>query len=159
MTRIILLLLSSCLITSNQVFALPLNYQTSDTVSLATRFKEKMVAFKKQNKRQIHKFITVDSSITFGSNGEKTFLTSVLIFDKACNQNLWFYFDSIGLFRVTIAERKRPIGEKRKKSVSTYYYENDLAVYKIEGIVKYDPTNLLFQAKYYIDLATQYLNS
>lgn len=117
-----------------------------------------MIQFKNQNKVQLYEFNGSDSSILFGSNKQKTFLTSVRVLDKTRNENRWYFFDSDGLFRVTIAERKRPDGVKRKKSTSSYYFENGVVVYKIEEAIKYEPSKLLLEAKKYLDLASQYLN-
>ena len=158
MSKYFLIFLSTCLATQIQASAFQINFQPLDTNGLEIRLKEKMIQFKKQNKLQVYKFAGSDSSIIFGSNKQKTFLTSVMILDKTRNENRWYYFDSDGLFRVTIAERKRPNGVKRKKSTSSYYFENGVVTYKIEEAKKYEPTKLSLEAKNYLDLATQYLN-
>jgi hypothetical protein len=158
MLKYFLIFITTCLVTNIQASTFQINYQRLDTNGLETRLKEKMIQFKKQNKLQLYKFVNPDSSIVFGSNKQKTFLTSVMVLDKTRNENRWYYFDSDGLFRVSIAERQRPNGTRRKKSTSSYYFENGVFVYKIEEEIKYEPTKLLSEANNYLDLATRYIN-
>ena len=116
--------------------------------------------FKKQNKVQIHRFESRDSTITFGSNKQKSFLTSVLLLNKTHNENKWFFYDSNGIFRISIAEQKPPKEEpKRKKFICSYYFANDSLTYKIENGKKFDITDLLIEAKKYQELAVQYLQT
>lgn len=158
MLKCFLIFITTCLVTKIQASACLINFQVPDTTGLESRLKKKMIQFKNQNKVQLYEFNGSDSSILFGSNKQKTFLTSVRVLDKTRNENRWYFFDSDGLFRVTIAERKRPDGVKRKKSTSSYYFENGVVVYKIEEAIKYEPSKLLLEAKKYLDLASQYLN-
>ena len=135
-------------------------HQYSDTVDVPNLMKERMRSFKHQNKVQIYRYENSDSTILFGSNKQKSFLTSVMILDKFHNENRWFYFDSTGVFRVTIADRKQTqMSDKKKKSTSTYYFENANVVYKIEDYKKYNPSDLIYEATRYLELAIPYLKA
>jgi len=130
----------------------------TDTIDITSRIAERMRSFKQQNKVQIYKYENSDSTILFGSNKQRSFLTSVMILDKVRNENRWFYFDSLGVFRVTIAERKRTqMDDKKKKSTSSYYFENTHVIYKIEDDKKYNTSDLINEARRYQKLAIPYL--
>ena len=140
------------------VTAAQIGNKPTDTIDITSRIKEQMRSFKQQNKVQIYKYENSDSTILFGSNKRRSFLTSVMILDKVHNENRWFYFDSTGVFRVTIADRKpTQIGDKRKKSTSSYYFENGSLVYKIEDDKRYNTSDLKYESKRYQELAIPYL--
>lgn len=137
-----------------------ISYKPSDTLDVTSRMKERMRSFKHQNKVQIFRYETSDSTILFGSNKRRSFLTSVMILDKLHNENRWFYFDSTGVFRVTIAGRKRTqMTDKKKKSTSSYYFENATVVYKIEDDKKHNTIDLIYEANRYQELAIPYLKA
>src|SRR5688572_4837969 len=103
-------LLINYMILSSIVFhgnASQIDNKPADTIDITSRITERWRNFKQQNKVQIYKYENSDSTILFGSNKQRSFLTSVMILDKVSNENRWFYFDSLGVFKVTIAERKR----------------------------------------------------
>jgi hypothetical protein len=140
------------------VTAAQIGNKPTDTIDITSRIKERMRSFKQQNKVQIYKYENSDSTILFGSNKQRSFLTSVMILDKVRNENRWFYFDSLGVFRVTIAERKRTqMDDKKKKSTSSYYFENTHVIYKIEEDKKYNTSDLINEAKRYQELAIPHL--
>ena len=135
--------------------ASPFGHQSSDTIDVPSRMKERMRSFKHQNKVQIYRYENSDSTILFGSNKQRSFLTSVMILDKFHNENRWFYFDSTGVFRITITDRKRT--QMNVKSTSSYYFENANVVYKIEDGKKYNTSDLIYEATRYQELAIPYL--
>lgn len=135
-----------------------LAYNSADTTDIKSFIADRLRNFKKQNKVQIYRYETADSIIVFGSNKGRTFLTSVMIFGKSHNENKWFYFDSTGVFRITIASRKRiKLGNKKRRTVSSYYFKNANVVYKIEEDKKYNIPDLLLDSKRFQVLASSYL--
>jgi len=57
----------------NKVFAFQVNYKSTDTHDLRTRIANKMWEFNKENKIQVNKFYSHDSTIVFGRNKLKSF--------------------------------------------------------------------------------------
>ena len=150
----------SCFLINASGNASQIHYKQADTTNPESSIKEQMRNFKKQNKVQIHRFESRDSTITFGSNKQKSFLTSVLLLNKTHNENKWFFYDSNGIFRISIAEQKPPKEEpKRKKFICSYHFANDSLIHKIENGKKFDITDLLIEAKKYQELAVQYLQT
>ena len=137
-----------------------MHYKQADTTNPESSIKEQMRNFKKQNRVQIHRFESRDSTITLGSNKKRSFLTSVMILNEARNENKWFFYDSNGVFRISIAERKRTKEQpKRKKFICSYYFANDNLIYKIEYGKNFEITGLLIEANKYQELAIQYLQT
>lgn len=134
--------------------------KATDTSTIISRITERMRNFKQQNKVQIYRYESSDSTIIFGCNKRRNLLTSVMILDKAHNENRWFYFDSVEVFRITIADRRSSqTGNKKKKSTTSYYFENSKVIYKVESDKRYNTIDLINEAKKYQELAAVYLKT
>ena len=143
---------------TNVVFAFQINNNSVDTLNLVSRIEGRMRRFKQQNKLQIHRYYSPDSTITFGSNKQRSFLTSVLVIDKKSNENRWFYYESNSIFRISIVEHPRKIGKtKFKRGSCTYYFENNNLVFKKEEGISRKLADLLIEAENYQVHAILYL--
>jgi hypothetical protein len=63
-------------------FAFAVNAAAQDSIAVEQKISEWMKNFKKNNKAQIYRCTTKDSTVVFGSNKAKTFLTSVMILTR-----------------------------------------------------------------------------
>jgi hypothetical protein len=131
---------------------------SEDTLTIEQKISNWMRNFKKNNKAQIYRYKTTDSSIVFGSNKAKTFLTSVVIFDKKRSENRWYYYDTTGLFRVTISQRPtQKTSNKSGKVFCNYYFESGIVIYKNGDCIVEDPANMLTKSYKFQQLARHYL--
>lgn len=130
----------------------------SDTLDHKTRIKELWRQFKKDNKFQLHIFESTDSTIWFGTNKKKDLLVSVMVSTRSAQGSFWFFYNSRGVFRISVLDKKKTrVGNRRKTASCTYYFENDKLFHSIEDGKSFDAETLLQEAKKYWALGTQYL--
>jgi hypothetical protein len=106
MEKLVLIILLSFIL-NEKGSSSPVIIIVRDTVDNDTRMKKLWKQFKKDNKIQIHKYESRDSTIWLGSNKQKSFLASVMVSIRVNQESTWFFYNSKGIFRVSILDNKK----------------------------------------------------
>lgn len=155
MQRVLLNILLLCVL---HIYGNASQIVSPDTLDLKVRLKQLWRQFRKDNKIQIHRYESGDSTVMFGGNKEKSLLASVMISNRSNQDRCWFFYNSNGVFRISIVDwKKSKVIKKKKRASCTYYFENDKVFYEIEDGKNRNPYILLLEAKKYWALASQYL--
>ena len=114
--------------------------------------------FRKSNKTRLYEFRTKDSTVVFGTNKAKTYLTSALIFDRRRNVNKWYYYHEKGVFRISVLQINRRSSRRTRKEFCDYYFEGNKII-RQNGVCYFKPEDLLIEANRLKVLATSYLGN
>ena len=131
---------------------------SQDSITLERKVSDWMKSFKENNKTVVYRYLTKDSTMVFGSNKEKTFLTSVTIYDKKNKMNTWYFYNQAGVFRIQILFRlHNKTSGKKKKVFCNYYFEND-ELLPLKSECPFNHLDLLNEAQRFKTMAVPYLN-